>query len=88
MPWSRICVHYYAHYTHILLYLFAEHFHIILGDLYTAVFFELSGLSCSDQTAVITLGLQHFESRLIGGKSKILCHIKTLESHVEYLKDL
>lgn len=81
MPWSRICVHYYAHYT---MYLFAEHFHIILGNSFTAVFLELSGLSCSAQTAVITLGLQHFESRPIGGKAKCW----TLESHVEYLKDL
>lgn len=78
MPWSRICVHYYAHYTHII-HLFAEHFHILLGDSFTAVFLELSGLSRSAQTAVITLGLPRFESRLIGGEKQNAVPLKTLK---------
>lgn len=88
MPWSRICVHYYAHYTHILLHLFTEHFHILLGDSFAAVFLELSGLSHSAQTAVITLGLPSFESRLIGGKKQNAVPLNTLKIYAKYLKVL
>lgn len=70
MPWSWICVHYSAHYSHILQRLLSECFQIQLGDSFSAVFHELSGLSCSAQTAVITLGSQRFLNRLIGGTAQ------------------
>lgn len=88
MPWSRICVHYYAHYTQILPHLFAEHFQILPGDSFAAVFLELSGLSRSPQTAVITLGLPRLETRLIGGKKAKCCAVKDLENLCQICESL